>query len=137
MLSLLLGYCSSLIREIEKSCPRAAQIEIHGSRSSLLKRLAEPGLPPASILFFDAAATSPAAAQRLITSAKSLKPHLTIAGVVENRPAGWQPAARVNADLLLRIPEDAPRLRELLAEGEPPAGAIGESRELERKLAMA
>ena len=138
MLSLLLGYCPSLIREIEGSSPHGTSlIEVHGSRTSLLKRLAEHGLPPAGVLFFDAGSISPVAAQRLITSVRSIASHIIIAGVVENRPAGWSPPATVQPDLFLRFPDDLPRLRELLAEHDSAADAVGESRDLERKLAMA
>ena len=147
MLSLLLGYCPSLIGEIEDICPAGrSRIEIYGSASHIFDRLSNRELRTADVLFFNADLLTQPDKTRLIKAARSAAPHII---VVETTERGALPGSRgarkaagqARADGALKIPDDLPRLREILAGAAEadtsPAPPASEYRDLERKLAHA
>ena len=146
MLTLVLGYCPSLIREVESACARGCQIETYGSVSQVKGRLGDGALPRPNLLFYDLDALSGSAAVRLIESARSSSPRITIIGIVQGRSVRGAPAAAVVPtarkrksapvpDFLLSIPEDLPRLRDIIADAGSAAEPVAESHELHQKLA--
>ena len=135
MLSFVLGGCSTLVKEIEQVCSGSGHvIEIYNSASHLLNRLADPELPSADTVFVNIGRVSQAAADRVISKAKSADSRTTIVAVTEQR-AGTTQAPR--ADYVLGLPADLRRLPKILCTEASPVQEIITRRELEQKLAQA
>jgi len=131
MLGIFLGYDPLLIREIERISPRGAlRVEIFHDPADLLERAAQPDLERPCVAFIPASASNGNGLFRRIKAAP--RPPVAIA-VANGDGCSRAPA---EADLLLRLPGDLPRLHEILFDGghladEPPL------RLLEQRLASA
>jgi len=145
MLSLVLGYCPSLIRELESACAGGCQIETYGNRRQVGARLGDDALPRPNLLFYDLDALSGSAAVRLIKSARSSSSRITIIGITQGRSvrsAAVAGTARKRKmapvpDFLLTIPEDLPRLRDIITDAGSAAEPVAGSLELHQRLAAA
>jgi len=108
------------------------RIEIFREKTLLLRRLQDRGLPAADVLFLPLAEAS-AGIARFTRKVKSLSPGLIIIATTTTPDA----PSCAEADFVVRLPEEADRLRSILMEAGSPASEVGQRRQLEQMLVSA
>lgn len=128
MVTLVLGYCPPLLKELQSIRPTGGHtVEVYSSDADMLKRLADASLPAPDIAFLNVDAAEPAE-----VIAKAAANGITTVAVT----TGGNGAAH-SADFAITLPHHLDRIAEILSDSDPATREIVSQRELEQKLADA